>query len=72
MSDGKLHCLLTFADNIIRVLSTPDSGAVRQTESLITSYKTDPSLKWDVSSDVKNDPQTIVFFINQKLLLCQK
>src|SRR6185503_12577568 len=39
--------LSVIADNIIRVLSSPVKGeAARQ--SLVTVYKTDPSLKWDV------------------------
>jgi len=41
--------LLVVADNIIRVLSCPEGEPFRQTESLITTYKTDTSLQWQIS-----------------------
>lgn len=49
--------LLVVADNIIRVLSSPEGEPCRQTESLITIYKTDSSLKWDVS---QNDSEVVL------------
>jgi alpha-D-xyloside xylohydrolase len=44
--------LVVVADNIIRVLCSPTGEPVRRTESLITTYTTDASLKWDL---VQND-----------------
>jgi len=49
--------LMVVADNIIRVLSSPEGEPSRPTESLITTYKTDPSLKWDLSS---NDSEVVL------------
>ena len=49
--------LLVVTDNIIRVLSSPEGEAFRQTESLITNFKTDSSLHWDVS---QNDSEVVL------------
>jgi alpha-D-xyloside xylohydrolase len=42
--------LSVIADNIIRVSSNP-TGSTTTSKSLITVYKSDPSVKWDISSD---------------------
>lgn len=56
MSERRLHCLLTVFFIVViapgsrgGVVARPEGEPSRQTESLITTYKTDPSLKWDVS-----------------------
>jgi len=43
--------LSVIADNIIRVLSSPVKGEGEVRKSLVTVYKTDPSLKWDMTND---------------------
>jgi alpha-D-xyloside xylohydrolase len=42
--------LSVIADNIIRVLSTP-TGVPDTSQSLITIYRPDPSVKWDITND---------------------
>jgi alpha-D-xyloside xylohydrolase len=44
--------LSVIADNIIRVLCSPGSSNedIEKVSSLITVYKTDPSLKWDITN----------------------
>ena len=49
--------LQVVADNIIRVLSSPEGEPSRQTESLITTYKTDSSFHWDLSP---NDSEVVL------------
>ncbi len=49
--------LSVIADNIIRVLSRPAGGLAGQTESLITTYKMDSSIRWDV---LHNDSEVII------------
>ncbi|HEY6901228.1 MAG TPA: TIM-barrel domain-containing protein, partial [Puia sp.] len=49
--------LLVVTDNIIRVLSSPEGEVFRQSESLITTYKTDSSVHWDVS---QNDSEVVL------------
>jgi hypothetical protein len=56
MSERRLRCLLTVFFIVViasgsrgGMISRPEGEPSRQTESLITTYKTDPSLKWDVS-----------------------
>jgi len=44
--------LSVIADNIIRVTSSP-TGAAATSQSLITVYKSDTSVKWDISGDDK-------------------
>jgi len=44
--------LSVIADNIIRVTSSP-TGAAATSQSLITVYKFDSSVKWDISGDDK-------------------
>jgi len=43
--------LSVIADNIIRVLSSPVKGKGEARKSLVTVYKTDSSLKWDMTND---------------------
>jgi len=49
--------LVVVADDIIRVLSSPEGEPSRQTESLITTYQTDSSLHWDIS---QNDSELVL------------
>jgi alpha-D-xyloside xylohydrolase len=49
--------LSVVADNIIRVLSSPAGDPVRRTESLITTYPVDSSLKWDIA---QNDSEVVL------------
>src|SRR5450756_608094 len=49
--------LSVIADNIIRVVSTPVGDPFRTTESLITTFKKDASLKWDIS---ENDSEVVI------------
>lgn len=42
--------LSVIADNIIRVCSSP-TGSTDSLKSLITVYRSDPSLKWDITND---------------------
>jgi len=43
--------LSVVADNIIRVLCSPSGEPIRPTESLITIYKTDSTLQWDINEN---------------------
>jgi alpha-D-xyloside xylohydrolase len=43
--------LSVIADNIIRVLSSPVNGGGEARKSLVTVYRTDPSLKWNMTND---------------------
>jgi alpha-D-xyloside xylohydrolase len=45
------------AENIFRVISSPEGQPVREKESLITSYKADPLLKWEMFS---NDSEVVI------------
>jgi alpha-D-xyloside xylohydrolase len=49
--------LTVIADNIIRVLASADGEPSRQTGSLITTYKMDSLLKWDLS---RNDSEVVL------------
>lgn len=49
--------LIVVADNIIRVLSTPEGEPARQTESLVTTCKTDTLLHWEMS---RNDTEAVI------------
>ena len=43
--------LSVIADNIIRVMSSPVKGSEEVSKSLVTVYKPDASLKWDMTND---------------------
>jgi len=45
------------ADNIFRILSSPEGDPVRKKESLVTAYKSDPLLKWEL---IPNDSEVVV------------
>jgi alpha-D-xyloside xylohydrolase len=49
--------LSVISENIIRVISSPEGDPVRTTESLITSYKVDSTLKWDM---FHNDSEVVL------------
>src|SRR5450631_1560118 len=49
--------LSVVAENIFRVISSPEGDPVREKESLITSYKVDSLLKWEM---FHNDSEVVI------------